>query len=386
MVRIPWGPGAADGLPPAAVAAFGAWSYWRTEQSVPGPPWAVVTFMVLATLALAWRRRRPMVVLLVVLSACLVPLIAWGTAYLAWGVLAVVVAIFACGRYAGRPAALLSMPLASALVLLVAVKDPAQPSIREGLVWSLNSVWIFWVGASIRQKEALADQARAAATEHARAAAAEERLRIARDLHDVLAHTLSVVVVQAEAADAVLEKDVKTARASLAGIAAVGRTALVEVHQVIGALRDGVPGVEEDVSVAPGGLADLPTLVSRMRSSGLPVCLDMTEVQPRLAPSVDRAAYRVAQEALTNVLRHAGPVPTRVRIDIEDRSLVVDVENEQGQASRARGAPAAGEGPGHGLVGMRERVQMIGGTVHTGHRRGGGFHVHAEFPLTLDTG
>jgi signal transduction histidine kinase len=377
---------AADWLPPAAVAVLGAWTFWVSEQgSVSGPSWAVVTFMLLGTLALGWRRRWPMLVLLGVVLADLVPLLAWGTAYLLWGILTVVLAVFACGRYAARPVALLSMPLTSALVLLVAVKDPANPGVREALFWSLNSVWIFGIGAWIRQKQALADRAHAAASEHARAAAAEERLRIARDLHDVLAHSLAVMVVQAEAADAVLDRDLATARGSLADIAAVGRGALAEVHQVIGALRDSVSGGGEDEGAEFGGLADLPTLVARMRSSGLPVSLDVAQAPSGLAPVVDRAVYRLAQEALTNVLRHAGRVPTQVRVRREDASLIMDVENDHGQPSCPNRTSATAARPGHGLIGMRERARMIGGIVHAGHRPEGGFRVHAELPLHGET-
>jgi len=381
MVRVRWDLAPADWLPPAVLAGFGTWELWLSQDRiVRGPPWVVAAALAVASVALLWRRRRPMVVLLVVGVAILLPTLAWGTSYLSWGVFVLVLAVFACGRYAARPVAYLAVPLVSALVLVLAAFDPEQPGLADSWTWSLNSVWIFGIGAWIRQKQALVDRAEAAATERARAAVAEERLRIARDLHDVLAHSLAVMVVQAEAADAVLDRDRDIARASLAEVSDTGREALTEVRRVVGLLRDTPPRTPEEVKGPPGGLGDLPLLVNRMRSSGLPVSLDMTGHPHELPEPVGRATYRVAQEALTNVLRHAGPVPTRVRVRVDGTAVVLDVENDSGaRASRGEQFGPAGS-PGHGLLGMRERARSVGGIVITDTRPGGGFIVHAELP------
>ena len=195
--------------------------------------------------------------------------------------------------------------------------------------------------------------------------AALERARIARELHDIVAHSLSVMVVQADGAAAGAEQRPAAAAAALRTIADTGRDALGQMRRLLGVLRE-----ERDVEMVPQpGAAQLDALVAR---TGLPAALSVQGEPRPLEPAADVALYRVAQEALTNVLKHAGPVR---RVDVEVRygdDAVELVVRDDGQGSRA-----AGDGRGQGLVGMRERVALHDGTLDAGPREGGGFQVRA---------
>jgi signal transduction histidine kinase len=205
-----------------------------------------------------------------------------------------------------------------------------------------------------------------------RTAVEEERARIARELHDVVAHTVGAMVAQAQGARRVLDRDPDRAREALAAIERTGRTALGEMRRSLGVLRraDGA------APLAPQpGLDDLGALIEQARRSGLTVEL-VTEGEPAPLPTgVDLSAYRIVQEALTNTLKHAGPVRARVAVRYGGRELELEISDD-GHARTA--APAAA---GHGLVGMRERVALYGGVLHAGHGPGGGFVVRASLPL-----
>jgi signal transduction histidine kinase len=370
-----WDFAPADWLPPAALAAVAAWELpTASTDHVRGPFWAVAAVLAFAIVALVWRRRRPLIVLGLVIAALTVPAVRWGTPELTSGVLALVFALFAAARYAARPRAYLAIPMASAAALAATALDPAQPALSQSWGWALNSIWIFALGAWIRQKQAIVDRTENEAAARARAAAAEERLGIARDLHDLLAHSLAVMVVQAEAADAVLDADTELARRAITEVSGTGREALAQVRRVVTLLRDVEPSGVASAPPVPG-LADLTLLVERVRSSGVPVVLEVSAVADDVSDEVGRAAYGVVQEALTNVLRHAGPVATQVRLSAEGSRLLLDVVNSPGCLV---GTPAGT--PGHGLIGMRERVHGVGGTVQSGGRADGGYAVHADLP------
>lgn len=353
--------------PAVALAVLGLWGLWSHPAHLAGSRALLTLALTAMPLSLVYRRRRPVTVLLVAVACVVVPT-ALGS-YVQSGaiVLVLVVAVFSCGRYADRPAAYLAVPVGAATVLVGAAADPVE-TIASTWLWSLNVVWIFALGAWMRQAHALVVRTRAEGLANARAAAAEERLRVARDLHDVLAHSLSVMVVQSEVADALLPDDVDRARVAVQRVQEIGREALAETRQVLDVLR-------ADGAAIDGPVLDVEQLVARFRTAGLPVTLDLrttTEVTPRLR----EVLYRVVQESLTNALRHAGPRPTRVTVHVDDaRRLVVDVENE-GERVRTDGEPA-----GYGLRGMRERVEGCGGSLVVGPRRPGGFAVHAELPL-----
>ncbi|MDX6556814.1 MAG: hypothetical protein QOD86_3009 [Miltoncostaeaceae bacterium] len=227
---------------------------------------------------------------------------------------------------------------------------------------------------SLRARE-LEERARlvdAQREEQARTAVADERARIAREMHDVVAHSVSVMVVQAGAAEAMLDVDPERARAPIAAVQETGREALGELRRVLGALRDGT----ERPDLAPrAGLAGLPALVDQVREAGLPVELEV-EGEARPVPAgIELSAYRIVQEGLTNALKHAGPARARVRVRYGEDDLRVEVEDD------GPGAPAPVNGAGHGLVGMRERVGLYGGDLEAGPRPEGGFALRARLPL-----
>jgi signal transduction histidine kinase len=283
--------------------------------------------------------------------------------------LILVVALFACGRYGQRPLAYLSVPIAALVVLAESFPDPDQePAGAWG--WSLNTLWVFALGAAFRHERLLRDRAAEATEARARAAHAEERLRLARDLHDVLSHSLAVVVVQAEVADAFLSSDTEHSRGAIRSIAATGRSALEETRRLVTEMRDDESTHLTDHSP---GLAELPSLVSRVRSAGLPVRLQMDQI-PALSNDVTSTAYRVVQESLTNVLRHAGAVPTDVNVLVDTSGLVIEVTNVEGLQT------GTDHPNGHGLQGMRERVLACGGQLASGPDPLGGFSVRAVLP------
>ncbi len=223
--------------------------------------------------------------------------------------------------------------------------------------------------------------------EMARQAVAVERARLARELHDVVAHHVSVMVIQAGAAQASLPPDAKAASQSLEAIRETGREALAEMRRMLGLLRSqeaaaGGAGTEGGLAPQPG-LADLAALCDRTREAGVSVTTEIEGEARRLPAGVDLSIYRVVQEALTNAIRHAGPATAAVTVDYGADELRVEVTDD------GRGKPAVGsversrQTVGHGLVGMRERVILFGGRLEAGPLPGGGFRVLALFPLEL---
>jgi signal transduction histidine kinase len=220
-------------------------------------------------------------------------------------------------------------------------------------------------------------------------AAAEERLRIARELHDVVAHNLSVVVVQAQAAQRILDRDTERARGVVVSIERTGREALDEMRRLLGVLRAGeAPGDGEALGGGEGdglfgpqpGLARLGELVEQVRRAGLPVTLRVEGEERPLSAAVDLSAYRIVQEALTNSLKHAGQARAEVLLRYRARDVELRVSDDgRGGAAHLDGGPVPGSG--HGLVGMRERVELFGGELAAGPRPGGGYQVHARLPL-----
>jgi len=211
--------------------------------------------------------------------------------------------------------------------------------------------------------------------EEARRRASEERLLIARELHDVLAHNISLINVQAGVALHLLAERPDQARPALTAIKDASKEALGELRSVLDVLRR-----SEDGATAPraptAGLRDLPGLVERTRTAGLDVALDVSGEARSVPAGVDLAAFRVAQEALTNVVRHAGTSSARVRLDYGDDQLTVQVDDDGAGA-----AVRPSEGGGRGIAGMRERVQALSGSFEAGPRPGRGFRVRARFPI-----
>ena len=204
----------------------------------------------------------------------------------------------------------------------------------------------------------------------AREAVQQERLRLARELHDVIAHTVSVIVVQAGAAEQVLDGENREAREALAAIRRSGRSALAELRRLLGLLRDAEPGE----LVPQAGLGALSELLAGTRAAGLAVEMKQRGEPRVLPPGLDQAAYRIVQEALTNSIKHAGPTNAAVSIDWEPNAVVLHICDD-GCGSHD------GQGAGHGLIGMRERAHLYGGQLEAGPRPEGGFRVTARLPL-----
>jgi signal transduction histidine kinase len=247
-------------------------------------------------------------------------------------------------------------------------------------LWTL-ALAAFAVGRSLVTRRAWTRElaSRAARLEdeqdlRARRAVAEERNRIARELHDVIAHCVSVMVVQTTAARSVAPQDLQRARKALGIVESAGRDALVELRRMVGVLRR---GSDENAGGSVGGLAQLEMLAQRARGAGLEVAVEVDEHRPALSPGLDLVSYRVVQEALTNAIKHAGPASARVAVRFANGVLELDV-SDTGQRAPAEHRQ---DGSGHGLLGMRERVALYGGELHAGPRAGGGFEVSARIPL-----
>jgi signal transduction histidine kinase len=223
----------------------------------------------------------------------------------------------------------------------------------------------------LREVEQRADEAERTRDEAAQRKAMEERLRIARELHDSLTHSISVIQVQAGVAAHLARKRGEDVPAALLAIQEAGADAGRELRTTLSVLRS-----EEDGDSS--GLAQLHGLVTRAEGAGLPVTVKVTGTERALPPGVDQAAYRIVQEALTNVSRHAGQACASVHLHYMAQTFSVQVDDDGAGTGNRAGLRATGTGLG--LIGMRERVTALGGRLHAGPRDGGGFQVRAEFP------
>ena len=221
-----------------------------------------------------------------------------------------------------------------------------------------------------------AERERAAETERARQDVREERVRIARELHDVVAHALAVVTVQAGVGRRLMAKRPEEARSALESIELIGRTAQEELRVVVGLLREEGIGAAE-LSPTPR-LADLKELAETVRASGTPVELQMAGIDRQLSPALELTVYRVVQEALTNVVKHAPSARAAVDVTISGTAVRIEVVNDGNPAGRLE---EGGVMPGHGIIGMSERIGAFGGSLTAGPRPGGGFGVFAQVPF-----
>ncbi|GHB38462.1 two-component sensor histidine kinase [Streptomyces viridiviolaceus] len=333
--------------------------------------------LVLTGAALLWRQRYPVAVVFATAATTLLYL---GTGYPYGPVfLAVAVACFGAVVAGHRRAAWTAMGALWAGHALMAhwLYRWLPPSGDSAASWGQELVIATWAVAIVALSElarARREQWARERAERAQAAqrrADEERLRIARELHDVLAHSISVINVQAGVGLALLDSDPEQARTALTTIKAKSKEALGEVRQVLDTLR--APG---DAPRAPApGLGRLPELVHEAASAGLTV--EVEGEPPRLAPGTDLAAFRIVQEALTNVVRHSGSRHARVHLGRGGGTLRLRIDDD----GPATGADAGGGG--NGLAGMRERAAALGGTIEAGPRPDGGFRVLATLPLTV---
>jgi signal transduction histidine kinase len=289
------------------------------------------------------------------------------------------IAIYTVAAYARRPLANVAAVIAAVGTVGVFVLDWPLSDYEDitVTVLLLTSAWLLGENtrsrrARIQEAEARAEQLERTRAVESQAAVAAERNRIAREMHDVVAHHVSMMVVQAEAGPVVVEHDPARAVASFDAISQAGKQALAEMRRLLGVLKH-----EEDSPLAPQpGLSRVPDLVAGVRAAGLDVELDFRPPEGRLDAALDLSAYRLVQEALTNILRHAGPSSVRVGVFQEDDSLVLDIVDDGVGDAAQRGTT------GHGLVAMRERVTMLGGRLNVGPRDVGGWAVQAVLPLS----
>ncbi|WP_280436903.1 sensor histidine kinase [Nocardia carnea] len=318
--------------------------------------------------ALAARRRAPLTVL-VVTGLCALGYQAAGFDVPAVAFLVAVYTAVRAGHRVTAVAAAVALVAALPLAILVSVHDIGEAFTQAR--GALELAWLIAAGAAgeaLRQAEQRADEAERTREETARRRADEERLHIARELHDSLTHQISVIKVQSEAAVHVARKRGEDVPDALLAIREAGREAARELRATLEALRD-------DGTSPPHGLTDVEQLVQRARATGLATTLTIEGRYRNLPAAVDRTGYRIVQESLTNIARHAAAESAWVRIDYQPDALVIHVDDD------GRAVPGAVPTPGVGLLGMRERVTALGGRLWAAPRSEGGFRVHAELPV-----
>lgn len=362
-----------------AVTAITEWNTWAFH-TVAGPKWLTTALPLVLALPLLWRRSRPLLAGSLVVAGIVTQAVASGNS--AEGLELIIaggVAAYSVAAYSERRRALLGLAVLAVGYTIYALEDRNIRSGRTGELWAgaffavaLLAAWLIGIFVhSGRERTAL--QALAAERERAaHDAVAEERSRLARELHDIVSHNLSVVVLQAGGARA--QGDSAPA-GTLEKIERSSREALVEMRRLLGVLRENGDATAATLTPQPG-IAQLETLAASMEAAGLPVKLTIDGAHDDLPPAVELSVYRIVQEALTNTLKHAGPTHAHVQVRRDERVLTVDVIDD-GTGSADHDHP----GSGHGLVGMRERVALFGGELTAAPRPEGGFAVHATLPL-----
>lgn len=382
--KAPW-PSRSDLIDLAAAlgaAAFVAIATLAGNHN-PGPPGVYVLTNVAMTLPLAFRRRFPVSTMIAILAVIVVEAATVGPSD-GLGALALLVACYSVATY--RP----WLPATVGLIAIVPAFMITNWVSGKGLTDDIDFVFVVclaaWLaGRGVRSRQLLVDrlatqslELRAAREVEAAAMAAAERSRIARDLHDVLAHSISVIVVQAEAAEALLP-DLEHNRQALQAVQRTARSALVELRQLLDVLHNDEPDEYQDETrqrLPSPRLRDADRLVRAMREAGLDVTLHV-DGEAAIPEGVDLAAYRILQEAMTNALRHAGPTTVEADVHIDARQVVVSVV-DHGPTGQTR--VTTSQGTGHGLTGMRARVHMYGGDFQAGPS-GEGFRVVARIPV-----
>ena len=369
--RTLWGLPAPDVLLALALFAVAVASV-VTGNPDEGPLALTLPVAVSSTLALGWRRHAPLVPVAVVIVAGLVQTLLSTFPGSLWSLVVDVVALYSAAAYLSEGVAAIAGAVFVAALLAQERLDNGVDYVfillLFGGVWLLGRASAQWRGrvtaAERRQREA------------ARLAVAEERVRIARDLHDVVAHSLSVIAVQSDAAEAALGTAPERALAPVRAVRATAREALTDIRRMLEVLRtddDERPGVDSP------GVSAISGLVDAARGAGTPVTLEVRLTTAPVPPGVDLAAYRIVQESLTNARRHAPGAAVTVAIVQRARALEVTVTS-----AAASTPPPASTGDGYGISGMRERAISLGGRLDAGPTAEGGFVVHATLPLSGD--
>ena len=383
--RLAFSPAVLDSVAVAAVAVIGEGEVLALDSADNKALLAVLVLPVAAPLW--WRRRAPLASLVAVgVGAAIYEGLAssQGGADALFTSVAVVVACYSLAAYATLLPAVVGVSMLFAFYCVGAVVDNVrEPGTRPytdlvyigllfGSTWGVGRLIRSWrhQARTLEQRTAELEEAQ---EWRAQAAVAEERTRIARELHDVIAHSVSVMVVQAGAAEQMLDVDPERARQPLVTIQDSGRQAVLELRRLLGILR----ADDEEAALSPQpSLRQLEILAGQVRDAGVPVAVVIEGTPHELPAGVDLAAYRIVQEALTNTLKHAGPASATVALHYSPDTLDIDVVDD-GQA-RLDVKPG---GTGHGVAGMRDRVRLYGGDFDAGPCPRGGFRVHARLPV-----
>jgi signal transduction histidine kinase len=369
MRRIRAHPRRVDAILAVVLAAFVLEEVFNSD--VTGPPALLVPAALGMTLPLAWRRSHPLVVTAVVMTVFAVLSALEDSAQDPQStLLALLLTVYSVGANAPRREALAGLAICCTAIVVYEAGD----FIVMGPVFA--GTWFAGRLVRARERDALRMRELSEAlererVEEARIAAAEERGRIARELHDVVAHSMSTIVLEAGAERLNLGTPEGSTHAALRSIERTGREALAEMRRLVGVLR--AEGDGPDLAPQPS-LGRLDELVERVRRAGLPVSFEVVGEPVELPPGVDISAYRIVQEALTNVLKHAGEAEARLVVTYARDAVAIEVADD----GRGGGAPNGG---GHGLPGLRERVALFGGELEAGPREGGGFRVRARLPV-----
>jgi signal transduction histidine kinase len=369
------------------------WFIGGAFTTVPGSRLLTAPFLLLFSLPLAVRRRWPFGVLCVVAGAIAFESIVIGKAPEGGEILfPTLITLYTVGAHSPTRRAVLGLALAQGAGAIEASLDPKVHTLGDVVIGDLF-FWVFLGGAAwltgryargrrlaAQESEDRAEGLERNRDELARVAVATERGRIARELHDVIAHSVSLMGVQAGAAERLLESDPGRAREALRSIQLTARESVGELRRLLDFLRTR----EEPTALAPQpGLDALESLIEGSRHAGLHVELAVEGHRPHLPAGVELSAYRVVQEALTNARKHAPGAPARVRLHYGPRELQLWVENGPGERPADGNGAAAPVGTGHGILGMRERVALYGGSVQALAQRDGGFLVHVRLPVGI---
>jgi len=351
---------------------------------------AAIALLAVMGLMLFWRRRFPGQVLAAA-AICVAVLYALRSS-LEPAFLGVLVSAYSAGVYGSRRLA--RIVVITAMTVLAGI---FIPDALGGLAWLHRrlpvptvdaAVGAWLVGLVVRRQLDARNKHVAALAEHAAlmeeradGATLSERLRIARELHDIVAHHISVAVIQSQAAQRVADSDPARAKTAMADVERTNRTALEEMRRLLGVLHSSEPGGTAapipDAYAPALGLADIEVLADRLRRAGLDVSVVQRGAAAGVPDDVGLTAYRIVQESLTNVLRHAGPAAVTVDLDVGDQLRVTVTDDGRGASAALAGVP----GTGRGIAGMRERAAAVGGKLSAGPKRGGGYQVRATVPL-----
>jgi signal transduction histidine kinase len=349
----------------------------------PGRPawsWALVAGLLLP---LVWRRRAPFAVFLIIAAAAFVQ---WLVARPLPADLSLLIAFYTIAAYQSGRRILVAAGLLEVGAALASMTFAPSREVFWSFVFITGTMTAAGsIGYYIRTRRAylaaLVDRAARLERERdqqARLAASAERARIAREMHDVVAHNLAVMIALADGAAYTVQQDPVRAGTVMSQVSATGRSALTDMRRLLGVMRD--PGTAADDPAGSGPapqptLAELDDLLATVGAAGLPVRLSESGSRAAAPPAAQLAAYRIVQESLTNALKHARATAARVRISYQPQAVELEI-TDNGQAS-----PAASAEPGHGIAGMGERAALFGGTVSAGPRPGGGWRVHAMLHL-----